>query len=504
MIPEEGSVAFGGTASWNVKEWSGASDEFAIHNQTLIATAPYLSMVAAGDYPHGDLLTTAWEVDFAATSGTQIVNYNVATNLINAATVTVTAAYVAADIVATNASYVSMTGVVQAATNLCFQKTGGNISGAVTMESTLATTGQVTVLNGTNVLNESDTVLAGTGMTKSGGFDDDDLTISLDQDYTDARYVQSSTNIFDEVAIANDQFLGSELTTNGSFDANANGWTLTNAVWSAFGSGTILINAGQTNSWISSSNQLGGKVGDVYSITYGKTTANSDEIITLYYGGRTYVGVPGISQTITNTIGSTESNTSLSVWIQATTNTVYLDDISVKKITEGDLYVADDAHFSDTVYIGGIGVQEWPGLALKRYANAAAVSGSTQVWSSDAVTNLVTNITARINTTDYTVTDSNMTITSTSAGTNSIAFAGSFAASGSAIFEIHLFTNGVEVPDYGVTRKIGTGGDQGSFSAPPFFLNLHSGDVLDWRLWHDNGASRTVTWDHLGWTIEHK
>jgi len=168
-------------------------------------------------------------------------------------------------------------------------------------------------------------------------------------DHAEAGYLTTGTNVYEQITVANTNSLGSELTMNGTFTGSANGWHLTSAVYSdnrlhcPFGATSI----------VTPSNYLAIASGRVYFVEFDLTTSDSSETVTLTMGGETYVWNPGASRTVSQTVHAYNTN-NLMLYVYAALDSVYMDNVTVKLVTDGDARIANDLYVRNEIYRDGV------------------------------------------------------------------------------------------------------------------------------------------------------
>lgn len=168
--------------------------------------------------------------------------------------------------------------------------------------------------------------------------------------HASAGYLTSTTNEFQQVIVANTNSLGSELISNGSF-TNGSGWTLTSCsrVSSGAYSNTVRVNAGVTGATIVPSTAISLTTGKVYQVIYDMYSFGDSVTNTVSMGNYTNERVT-ISTTTNYLLHPLHTEANFTLTVDAgPTYSVYVDDISVREITDGDVWVADN------LYVGGDG-----------------------------------------------------------------------------------------------------------------------------------------------------
>jgi hypothetical protein len=167
------------------------------------------------------------------------------------------------------------------------------------------------------------------------------------------RWNNAGTNIYYhwESAIIDDLEIidvtspsGSEIVSNGAFAVDAEWWELQNAVW--LGGAVVIFPSGSGT--LTTTNHV------TFSTLAGKTyrlivTLNGLSAGTATLGGHTYTLSSG---TTTNYMHPTAPATNLVLSLTAGVAGLTIDDVSLQEMTDGDLYVADDAHIGGDLYLG--------------------------------------------------------------------------------------------------------------------------------------------------------
>jgi len=199
------------------------------------------------------------------------------------------------------------------------------------------------------------TITAGTALSGGGNLSAN-RTLSLNLAYTDARYYQKYTNIFDELVVADRDLLGSELTTNGTF-ANTNGWVFSGSATYNSTSKRVEITSGNTGTVIPSTD-LAIEFGKVYEISIYKGTGAATNVISLGGSSWTTTG----SGTNTWYCPCRNESTNLVIQFNAGASSDWFDNISIKACTNGsafvtkDLFVGGDLYVSGKIYLGSTNV----------------------------------------------------------------------------------------------------------------------------------------------------
>ena len=158
-----------------------------------------------------------------------------------------------------------------------------------------------------------------------------------------------------EMIVANLGATASELVWNPGMTNTAAGWTLvSNATFQASGSysNTIRITAGLVGE-IAPTGKLALASGEIYVAQYTLYILGSSGVVTTIMGGRTNVAAYTASQTATIAHPTTTTN-SLKLRVRAPAGyDVYVDNVSVRRATDGDLWVADQLNVRGTARLYG-------------------------------------------------------------------------------------------------------------------------------------------------------
>lgn len=206
-----------------------------------------------------------------------------------------------------------------------------------------------------NVVSTGRTITAGTGLA-GGGALNSNITIAVDLNYLDTLYQPIGSAEYSELKIYDTDYLGSELISNGTFTGAAAPaipayWAVSNATLGSAPAFTnaITVSAGQSGT-ISYTGALTMVTGALY---YVQAKMVSYETVT------NQVVLGGITSSVVQ-LGTSTNYLALPIALSTTgftfilnagpTYNVYLDDVSLKRITEGDGYVADDFYVGGTLY----------------------------------------------------------------------------------------------------------------------------------------------------------
>jgi hypothetical protein len=205
-----------------------------------------------------------------------------------------------------------------------------------------------------------------------------------------------STNsyLFPRLVVSDPTQQGGEMVTNGSFTSDSGGWILTNAYWSG---GHMYVNAGLTAT-ITQSNTTAITNGRIYVVRVTKGTTNGT-LSTFFAGNSTTNMALGVNS---NNLVCMNASNDLVITCTGGGAGTWIDDVSIKQITNGSAYVAGD------LYVGGnfIGthayalssevtaeadraqVAEALMVQTNVYTNAVNIFGNNHIWKA-SYTNLV-------------------------------------------------------------------------------------------------------------------
>lgn len=218
------------------------------------------------------------------------------------------------------------------------------------------------------------------------------------------------TNVLDELKVADITSLGSELILNGVF-TNNNHWSLTGCsrLTSGSYSNMIIINAGATGV-ITPSNAISITAGYTYYTTFD-VIGFGDSFTNQIVMGRYTNTVAATNSTAVNRVHPVyaTNNIVLTVDNPNTNYAVYIDNLSVKQVTDGDAWIADDlyvagaANFSGT--INATNMQEnGTNILARTTANMNTnVTQNARIGTNEIAS---TTVVARSNTWDQAVLDS--------------------------------------------------------------------------------------------------
>ena len=143
-----------------------------------------------------------------------------------------------------------------------------------------------------------------------------------------------TSNTFTDIYVARTNILGAELSTNGSFTGDAGYWKLDTAYYAT---NRIYINALQTG-YVTPSNAIVVTNGGSYLVRYQKGTTNGSVIVSFLGNVKTNT-TQGIHQAI---FPARNTATNLVFTLAGGSQGNWIDDVMIKKITNGNAYVAGD------------------------------------------------------------------------------------------------------------------------------------------------------------------
>ena len=409
----------------------------------------------------------------------------------------------------------------------------GNVSAAQGwFTNGLAVTNGLTV-EGQAVVVTSRTVTAGTGLT-GGGPLSTNFTMALDVDYTDARYLTSFTNQFQEAVIANvsqTNNLGTDLIVNGHFTNALLPWVTTNVAWA--GTGNAVLDPATNHSFTQVSTAT--RVGKTYlfetvsdSSSGSLNGPNTNHLIEVSFGGRTNsIAVASASTVTSNSLVFTALTTQgLSIRIFRGTGPTASGGIEyfrMREVNQGDLFVAHNAYVASNLFVLGdatvAGTLNFTGsLSTDSNVTAAAFIATNFMCEmsmlEDSVQTItdaqgfmwVTNFMSAECDADFTTTHSNIMVLR--AGRYKVSGEFSFTTATASAPECHFYTNGSVALDgagneFGWKRDIGSGGASGiGFAKSSGYINLHTNALCSWRI--DVPADEIFTWSYVRFLIERR
>jgi len=166
----------------------------------------------------------------------------------------------------------------------------------------------------------------------------------------------SLSNTLSSLIVADTSSLGSELTTNGTFTGSAGGWALSTASFQSSGtySNTVRFDAGTTGS-ITPSNAIAHTLGNVYLMSYKLYVPAGTSAVSVAFGDVTNdVVIAAAAQDVSFIHRTTSTNQPVYSLTVSTNSAAYLDDVSIKLITDGDIHSADDMYLAGKLYVNGI------------------------------------------------------------------------------------------------------------------------------------------------------
>ena len=215
---------------------------------------------------------------------------------------------------------------------------------------------------GIDAVLETRKVTAGTGIS-GGGFLSNDVTIAFDSSWGDARYASALSNNLYELSVANRTLTNGELVVNGGFTNAFDGWVQTNVTYNALQSNVTVL-SGNTG-YLVPSNALSIATGRVYEVSYIYTPNNSYETITVTLGGDSdthdYSATASTTLATNSFVIRADSLANFNMSILAASNSVTIDNISVREITNGPLWAVDG-------YIQNLYTESVDGSGVDRFA----------------------------------------------------------------------------------------------------------------------------------------
>jgi len=192
---------------------------------------------------------------------------------------------------------------------------------------------------------------------------------------------ENITNIMDQLKVADSSSLGSELLSNGGF-TNAWGWYLSNCTHQAAGTyaDKIRIDAGQT-AMIQVSNAAAPSIvtGATYYLSVYLHSFGDSVTYSARMGGFTNSATATSAGTIAR-VHPVRNQDRLQLWITAGyTYAVYLDNASLKQITGGDTWMADEAFVGGDLYIKGTNILD----RIESYTDTATGALATVAHTGD-------------------------------------------------------------------------------------------------------------------------
>jgi len=205
------------------------------------------------------------------------------------------------------------------------------------------------------------------------------------------------TNLLTSLIVADSTVTGSELITNGTFAGNATGWTLGGtAAYQAAGTyaDTVKVSAG-TAGTLEQAATIGLSTGRTYLVSYKQYSFGDVVTASMVMGGITNSDTFTATETKTIIYPTTITNDPVITVTAGATYDVYIDNISVKQITDGDVWVADD------LYVGGNVIAD--NVADKLTKTAAAATYMVRATYDSATNGIVDTSDALISLTNATI-----------------------------------------------------------------------------------------------------
>jgi len=222
-----------------------------------------------------------------------------------------------------------------------------------------ATATNVLTLNGVKLGSSTVSAWGTTGTGTDGTTYSNGLAVTLGGSAT-------STNVLTDLIVGNPASLGSELVSNGTFTGSANFWELGGtAVYQSTGTyaNAIRIPANTTGT-LTPSNSIGITTGQVYKLVYKITSFGDSVPVSASLGGMSKTNSFAATTTKTILMGSYNTN-SLNLSVTALANyDVYMDDVSVKQVTDGDAWIADELHVGTAISLNGERITAWEEVSI--------------------------------------------------------------------------------------------------------------------------------------------
>ena len=187
-------------------------------------------------------------------------------------------------------------------------------------------------------------------------------------DHSEEGYLTTMLGMFSSMLVSDTNYLSAELVSNGTFTGSADWWDLSNALYSA---NSIYCPMSQT-SVLTLTNGLTSVTGAVYSITFERTTSDSDETIVMVFGDETNTFLAGASGEVTTYVAVTDAS-GFSLTVTPEDDSLYLDNISIKRITGGDL------HVSGTIYQDHDPLAKESWITAQGYVTNGLTAGTTNL-----------------------------------------------------------------------------------------------------------------------------
>ena len=163
-----------------------------------------------------------------------------------------------------------------------------------------------------------------------------------------------ASNLFTSVVVANNSSVSAELIENPNV-TNDTAWNYTaNSAFQSSGafSNKIAITAGTTGTF-QQSNTVTHTKGNVYTIGYAISVPAGTGTVSVIFGSET--NTTAFTANGTKSYTHVTSTTNQPTWsvVAAAASAVYLDDFTIKNITDGDLHVAGTGYFG-SLNVGGV------------------------------------------------------------------------------------------------------------------------------------------------------
>jgi hypothetical protein len=214
--------------------------------------------------------------------------------------------------------------------------------------------------------------------------------------HAEAGYLTGQADSFWQITAANtnSDYLAATVVSNGTFTTSGAGWATTSGLWTA---GTMLCPFGTTTT-LTQSNRMAVLTGRVYRVTVDLdvSASGSAEGVLIALGGETNTWTSGGDRTITAEYLITPGiDEGLRIEITPTNDAVYLDNVTVQRVTEGDVRAADDV-YADVLWLQGTNVLDLAsgdvtGATNKTGSISPIVNGTGPVPGIGPTTNELTN-----------------------------------------------------------------------------------------------------------------
>jgi len=254
--------------------------------------------------------------------------------------------------------------------------------------------------NGVNVAGMSPTNATSYGLSNGTSFgisEYNKITNAWDWgNHADAGYLTGLSDNFWQITVANTSstHLATSVVSNGTFTSSGAGWATTNGTWlldlmaCPFGATTTLTQ----------SNRMAVLTGRVYKVSayLNVSASGSAEGVLIALGGETNTWTSGDDRTIHAEYLITPGiDEGLRIEITPTNDAVYLDNVTVQRVTEGDVRAADDV-YADVLWLQGTNVLDLAsgdvtGATNKTGSISPIVNGTGPVPGIGPTTNELTN-----------------------------------------------------------------------------------------------------------------